>query len=79
MGGTVSEDEVKRYCEQVQIYTTNAMVERIRELEAEVERMRPVVEACRIAKRNGLIGPSSGFTVSQIYHAVAAYEASQRK
>lgn len=48
-------------------------------LSAEIDLMRPIIEACQLAKRNGLIGPNSGFTVSKIYHAVVAYEAAKER
>lgn len=60
--------------------------ERIRQLEAlnaslaaEINRMRPIVEACQRAKNRQLIRSDSGFTVGQIYDAIIAYEASQPK
>ena len=48
-------------------------------LKAEIDLLRPIIEACQLAKRNGLIGPNSGFTVSKIYHAVVAYEAAKER
>jgi hypothetical protein len=61
---------------QVQLRET-----RIRQLETlnrtlseQVDRMRPIVEAAQLAKRNGIISANSGFTVSKIYHAVDTYE-----
>lgn len=58
-----------------------SLAQRINQLErlnatlaAEIDLMRPIIEACQLAKRNGLIGPRAGFTASKIYHAVVAYE-----
>lgn len=43
-------------------------------LAAEIDRMRPVVEACEFAAQTGIVNSSSGMSLKKIYDAISAYE-----